>query len=84
MVQIQPRKHVLLIEHADFPDPTRQHKLYQDRSGLYLSALKDLDRLLVYPPWRVLVAVGLGTKDGIKPLFLKKLVRDMRRFSRGR
>ena len=38
-----PRKHVL-IDHADYTVPTRQHELDHARLGIdYISALKDLD-----------------------------------------
>ena len=42
-MQIQPTNHVL--DHADYTAPTRQHELpgTSYRSGIYLSALKDLD-----------------------------------------
>ena len=43
-VQIQPRKHVLRVYHADKKAPTRQHELdhtgHTDQEYIYLSALK--------------------------------------------
>ena len=48
IVQIQPRKHVILIYHVlvCYTVPTRQHWVRSYRSGTYLSALKDLDHQL--------------------------------------
>ena len=42
IAQIQPRKHVLLINHADYTAPTRHELDRTHRSGIYPSSLKGL------------------------------------------
>ena len=35
-----------MLDHADYTGPTRQHELDPTRSGIDLSALKDLDHIM--------------------------------------
>ena len=47
MVQIQARKHVFSVDHADHTAPTRNQELHHTDRGKHKSAVKYLD----HEPW---------------------------------